>query len=87
MGASLPQILSLLFTPFLTLLAVACLLAIPLAWFIMHRWLQDFTYRVSLDGFIFLLSIFLVLLLTLLVVSYETVRAALVNPIRSLQSE
>lgn len=87
MGASLAQILGLLFTPFLTLLGVACLLAIPLGWYMMHRWLQDFTYRVNLDVFIFLLSIFLVMFLTMVVVSYETIRAALVNPIKSLRSE
>ncbi|GAB4032114.1 ABC transporter permease [Spirosoma gilvum] len=87
LGASLPQILGLLFTPFLTLLVVACILAIPLGWFVMHRWLQDFTYRVNLDGSIFLLSIILVMLLTVAVVSYETIKAALVNPVRSLRSE
>ncbi|WP_338876469.1 FtsX-like permease family protein [Spirosoma sp. SC4-14] len=87
MGASLLQVMGLLFTPFLTLLAVACVLAIPLGWFMMHRWLQDFTYRIELNGAIFLLSIILVILLTVAVVSYETIKAALVNPIRSLRSE
>ncbi|MBD2702320.1 ABC transporter permease [Spirosoma sp. BT702] len=87
MGASLLQILGLLFTPFLTLLTVASLLAIPLGWVVMHKWLQDFTYRVDLDVVIFLISILLVFLLTVAVVSYETIRAALVNPIKSLRVE
>ena len=87
LGASLAQILGLLIKPFLTLLGVACLLAIPLGWFLMHRWLTDFTYRVQVDGIVFLLSISLVLLITLIVVSYETGRAALVNPIKSLRAD
>ncbi|QHV95523.1 ABC transporter permease [Spirosoma endbachense] len=87
MGASLLQILRLLFTPFLNLLAVACLIAVPLGWFMMYRWLEDFTYRVPIDAFIFLLSILLVVLLTAVVVSYETVRAALTNPLNSIRQE
>ncbi|GAB3698930.1 ABC transporter permease [Spirosoma flavus] len=87
LGATLPQILGLLFKPFLTLLIVACLLAIPIGWVMMHKWLQDFTYRVDLDVAIFLVSVVLVLLLTIAVVSYETLRAALVNPIKSLRVE
>ncbi|TLV02126.1 ABC transporter permease [Dyadobacter luticola] len=87
LGASLLQILRLLFTPFFRLLGVACLIAIPLGWFAMNRWLQDFIYRVDIDAFIFLTSILLVALLTVFVVSYETLRAALVNPVKSLRSE
>ncbi|WP_461101088.1 ABC transporter permease [Spirosoma koreense] len=87
LGASLAQILQLLFTPFLSLLAIACLIALPLDWVMMHRWLQDFTYRVDLDAFIFLFSILLVVLLTAIVVSSETVRAALTNPVKSLRQE
>ena len=87
MGASLLQILRLLFTPFLKLLAVACVIALPLGWFTMHRWLEDFTYRVPIDAFIFLIGVLLVFLLTAVVVSYETVRAALTNPLNSIRQE
>ncbi|GAB4047536.1 ABC transporter permease [Spirosoma litoris] len=87
MGASLPQILRLLFTPFLNLLVVACAIALPLGWFMMHRWLEDFTYRVPIDAVIFVISILLVFVLTAIVVSYETVRAALTNPLNSIRQE
>ncbi|GAB4034893.1 ABC transporter permease [Spirosoma jeollabukense] len=87
MGASVPQILQLLFTPFLKLLAVACMIALPLGWFTMHRWLEDFTYRVPIDAFVFLVGILLVFLLTAVVVSYETLRAALTNPLNSIRQE
>jgi putative ABC transport system permease protein len=87
MGASVPQIVRLLLVTFVKLLAFACLVAVPLAWFAMHRWLRDFTYRVDVDGFIFLLGIGLVLLLTALTVSYETLRAAVANPVKTLRAE
>ncbi|MVM40760.1 FtsX-like permease family protein [Spirosoma sp. HMF3257] len=87
MGASLPQILRLLFTPFLNLLAVACVIALPLGWFMMYRWLEDFIYRVPIDAVVFLIGILLVFVLTTVVVSYETVRAALTNPLNSIRQE
>ena len=87
LGASAPQILQLLFTTFLKLLLFACLVAIPLAWMVMHRWLEDFSYSVSIDGSIFLIGILLVFLLTVISVSYETIRAAMANPIETLRQE
>ncbi len=87
MGASVPQIVRLLFTTFVRLLAVACLIAIPLGWYAMHNWLQDFTYRVDVDAFVFALGIGLVLVLTVLTVSYETLRAATANPVETLRAE
>jgi putative ABC transport system permease protein len=87
MGASVPQIVRLLLVTFAKLLAFACLVAVPLAWFAMQRWLRDFTYRVDVDGLIFLLGIGLVLLLTAITVSYETLRAAVANPVKTLRAE
>ncbi|MES2732736.1 MAG: FtsX-like permease family protein [Bacteroidota bacterium] len=87
MGASVPQILQLLFSTFLKLLIIACLVAVPLSWFATNRWLENFTYRVEVEGIIFLISILLVLLLTVLTVSYETIRAARANPVDSLRYE
>ncbi len=87
LGASLPEILRLLLTSFLTLLAVACLVALPVAWLLMHRWLEEFTYRVNIDALVFLTGIGLVLLLTAASVGYETIRAALANPVDTLKQE
>jgi putative ABC transport system permease protein len=87
LGASVPQIVRLLLATFVKLLAFACLVAVPLAWYAVHRWLQDFTYRVDVDGLIFLLGIGLVLLLTAITVGYETLRAATANPVKTLRSE
>jgi putative ABC transport system permease protein len=77
----------LLFATFVRLLAVACVVAIPFGWYAMHSWLQDFTYRVDIDVFVFALGICLVLVLTVLTVSYETVRAATANPVETLRAE
>lgn len=86
-GARISQIFGLLFTPFLKLMVFACLVAVPLTWFIMHRWLEDFTYRVNIDALIFLLGILVVVVLTVATISYETIRAALANPVDSLRNE
>ncbi|OIN55764.1 hypothetical protein BLX24_28320 [Arsenicibacter rosenii] len=87
LGASLPEIMRLLLMPFLSLLVIACALALPVSWLLIHRWLQDFMYQVSMDALVFLISLFVVFFLTLLVVSYETIRAARVNPVKSLRAE
>jgi putative ABC transport system permease protein len=87
MGASVPQMIRLLFGTFVRLLAVACVVAIPFGWYAMHSWLQDFTYRVDIDGFVFALGVGLVLVLTVLTVSYETIRAATANPVETLRAE
>lgn len=87
LGASVPQLLRLLFTTFLQLLAVACLVAIPLAWLATHAWLQNFSYRVDAEWSIFMVGVLLVLLLTVVTVSYATVRAATANPVKSLRHE
>ncbi len=87
LGASVPHILWLLLAAFLALLALACLVALPLAWLLMHRWLQDFTYRVDIDALVFLAGIGLVLLLTAASIGYETIRAAVANPVDILKQE
>jgi putative ABC transport system permease protein len=87
LGASLYQIIRLLLSGFLALLAMASLITLPLAWLLMHRWLEGFTYRVDIDVLIFLVGIALVLLLTAASVGYETMRAALANPVDTLKQE
>ncbi|WP_026969979.1 ABC transporter permease [Algoriphagus terrigena] len=86
-GARVPGIFWLMFTTFLKLLAFACLVAVPIAWFAMKSWLEDFTYQVELGPLIFFLAILLVVLLTVASVSYETIRAAIANPVNALKQE
>jgi putative ABC transport system permease protein len=86
-GASVRQIISLLSLNFLKLVALAFLLAVPLAWYASHKWLENFAYQIELSWTIFSIPGVLLLLIGLLTVSFQAVRAALANPSMSLRNE
>ncbi|GGF06151.1 ABC transporter permease [Hymenobacter cavernae] len=85
LGASIPNIVSLLSKDFLKLVIIANVVAWPLAWWAMHRWLQDFAYRVSLSWWVFALVGVVAVLIALITVSAQAVRAAASNPIKNLR--
>ncbi|QMU26724.1 ABC transporter permease [Adhaeribacter radiodurans] len=87
LGASLPNIVSLLSKDFLKLVLIANLLAWPLAWWAMHQWLQDFEYRTTIGWWVFGLAGVGALLIALLTISYQAIKAAIANPVKSLRSE
>ncbi len=87
LGASLLQVLYLLSSTFARLLGIATVIALPLAWLAGNSWLQGFVYRINLGWPIFLGAILIALLTAALSVSYESVKAALANPARSLRNE
>ncbi len=87
LGASVGDITGMLSADFLRVVLLASVLAVPLAWWAMHRWLQDFAYRISLSWWMFALAGALALLVALGTVGYQALRAALTNPTRSLRSE
>ncbi|WP_369679117.1 ABC transporter permease [Siphonobacter sp. BAB-5385] len=87
LGASVGSILALLSKEFLQLVGLAFLLAIPLAGYVTHEWLQQFAYRISLEWWVFALAGVLALSIALLTVSVQSIKAALVNPVKSLKSE
>ncbi len=87
MGASIPGIVTLTTWEFVKWVAAANLVAWPLAYYVMHQWLQEFAYRVSIGPFVFLLSASLSLLVALMTVAYHSLKAALANPIDSLRYE
>jgi putative ABC transport system permease protein len=87
LGASVANIVQLLSSSFIKLVLVAFIIATPLAWWSMQRWLEGFAYRVNIQWWIFLLAGGLAVVIALFTVSYQAVRAALMNPIRSLRSE
>lgn len=87
LGASATQIVSLLSKDFIQLVIVGFAIAAPLAWWAMHRWLEDFAYRTSISWWVFALSGILMALIALLILSIHTIRAALSNPVKSLRTE
>jgi len=87
LGASVSGITVLLSSKFLGLIAVAFVVASPIAWFVMHRWLQDFAYRVDISWWVFAIAGLSVLVITLITVGFQAIKAAVSNPVKSLRSE
>ncbi|WP_299438473.1 ABC transporter permease [uncultured Aquimarina sp.] len=87
LGASINHLFKLLTTHFLILIIVSIVIAIPLSYYIMDNWLQDYAYRISISWEVFALSGVLGVFITLATISYHTIKAGFVNPIDSLKSE
>ncbi|HEX2845755.1 MAG TPA: ABC transporter permease [Chitinophagaceae bacterium] len=85
LGASVPGIVSLLARDFIRLVLVAIVVAVPISWYAMNRWLEDFAYRTNLNWTIFALSGLLAILIAMITISFQSVKAALVNPVKSLK--
>lgn len=87
LGASVFQVTRLLSKDFLILVVVAAVVAIPLAWYVMQLWLQDFVYKTAMSWWIFALAGGITLLIAMLTVSIQAIKAAIANPIKSLRTE
>jgi putative ABC transport system permease protein len=87
LGATVNNIVMMLSRDFLMLIVIASLIAFPVAWWAMYKWLQDFEYRIQVGWWIFVLSGFVAILVALFTISFQAVRAAVSNPIKSLRTE
>jgi ABC-type antimicrobial peptide transport system permease subunit len=87
LGASVPGITRLLSTDFIRLVLIAFAIAAPVAWYAMSRWLAGYAYRITMGWAVFALAGTLAVVIALLTVSFQAVRAATVNPVDSLRSE
>ncbi len=87
LGAGVAQITYALTLDFLKLVGIAILVSLPLGWYAMERWLEDFTYRIEIGWSVFVLAALLAILISILSVSYQSIKAAVVNPIKSLRTE
>lgn len=87
LGASVGSIIALLSKDFLKLVLIAILLAVPIAWFAMNRWLQAFAYRIDLEWWVFALAGLLAVVIALLTISFQSIKAALMDPVKSLKTE
>lgn len=87
LGASVAGITALLSVDFLKLVIIAFMIASPVAWWCMNNWLQDYTYRAPINWWIFALTGLLSMLIAIATISYQAIRAALANPVKSLRTE
>ena len=87
LGASVSNIVLLLSRDFIRLVLIAFVIATPVAWFIMHNWLHDFAYRISIEWWLFAIAGLLAVLIALATISFQSIRAALANPVKSLRTE
>ncbi|GAB3557536.1 ABC transporter permease [Spirosoma fluminis] len=87
LGASVSSLIGLLSADFLKPVLIAIVIASPIAWYAMSRWLQDFAYRINMEWWMFALAGMAAILIALLTVSYQSIKAALMNPVKSLRSE
>ena len=87
LGASVTGIVTLLSKDFLKLVGISIVIASPAAWWIMNKWLQDFAYRTNISWTVFVITTITALLIALITISFQAIRAAIVNPVKSLRTE
>jgi ABC-type antimicrobial peptide transport system permease subunit len=86
-GASVQNITMMLSRDFLKLILISLVIAFPVSWYLMDSWLKGFAYRINLSADMFILAGLATIIITLLTISYQSVKAALINPVKSLRSE
>ena len=87
LGASVNNLVQMLSLNFLVLVGVASLLAFPIAWWAMNSWLRGFEYRINMSWWIFLLAGSIAAIIAFATISFQTIKAAIANPVKSLRSE
>ncbi len=87
LGASVFRITKLLTGEFLKLVIISILIASPIAWYMMNKWLMEFTYRISISGWVFVIGGVIAIILALVTISSQAIKAAIANPVKSLRSE
>ena len=87
LGASVGGIVQMLSKDFLKLVFIAAIIAFPVAWWAMHKWLSDFAYRVDIGWWVFPVAGVIAGLIALLTISFQSIKAAIANPVKSLRTE
>ena len=87
LGASVSNILVLLSKDFIILIVIACFIAFPVAWLVMNHWLRDFSYRTTMNGWVFLIAGVAALFIALVTISFQAIKTAVTNPVKSLRTE
>ena len=87
LGASVTGIVQLLSMDFLKLVFIAMIIATPIAWWAMYQWLQHFAYRITISWWMFALAGLVAVVIAFVTISFQSVKAAMANPVKSLRSE
>jgi ABC-type antimicrobial peptide transport system permease subunit len=87
LGATVAQLWLLLSKDFILLVLISCAIASPLAWYFFHDWLENYSYRINIGAGVFIMAAIMAILITLLTVSFQAIKAALLNPVKSLRNE
>ena len=87
LGASVADIISMLSKDFVKLVLIAAILAFPVAWFAMSKWLQEFAYRIDIGWWVFIMAGLAAIVIALVTISFQAIKAAMANPVKSLRSE
>jgi ABC-type antimicrobial peptide transport system permease subunit len=86
-GASVSNVVTMLSRDFLVLACLSFLIALPVSWWIVNHWLQSFAYRITLTPFVFVITGVFVIAITLFTISFQSIKAAIANPVKSLRTE
>lgn len=87
LGASIPDVIGLLSKEFIILVGIAIVIATPVAWWAMNVWLQDFAYRIKISWWVFVMAGLSAIVIALMTVSFQAIKAAMANPVKSLRTE
>jgi putative ABC transport system permease protein len=87
LGANVPSIIALLSKDFLKLVSLSVIIACPIAWFAMDKWLQSFAYRTDVSLWLFVVTASIVFAIAIITISFQAVKAAIANPVKSLRME
>ena len=87
LGASVTSLIRLLSKEFIVLILTAFVIATPVAWYFMSKWLRDFAYRININWWIFLVTGVLAIIIALITVGFQAIKAAVANPVKSLRTE
>jgi putative ABC transport system permease protein len=87
LGAAVSRIIILISKDFIILISIAFLIAVPVGYYFVNKWLEDFAYRINIEWWMFVLAGALVIVIALLTMSFQAIRAAIANPVKSLRTE
>jgi putative ABC transport system permease protein len=87
LGASVASVVTLLSKDFLKLVLISFVFALPIGWYLMYKWLQDFAYRIDIKWYIFLIAAVIAVVIAFVTISFQTIKAALTNPVKNLRTE